>query len=359
MSETIDLLKDLIGYDGSNQSVADDTIDFCQKWLESAGLEVEALSNGGYKMLVCTVGEGDKRLIWNGHVDVVTGHPEQFQAVEQNGKIYGRGAIDMKGGLSAMMVALSELQDEDLEDTSVQLQIVSDEEVGGNYCTAYLVNHGYLGDFAICGEPTQLSIGYKAKGVLQAKLTFTGHSAHGSRPWEGENAILKAFQAYEAIKELPFAKVSSDVYDNPSINLAKLEGGDAYNMVPQLCEMVLDIRYLPEQHKDVILREIKSVTDAKIDIQNEAIPVDNDLDNPYIQLLVSSIEQTTGKADVDIFGQHGTSDGAYYLLHDVPAIEFGPKGANWHGEDEYADIESIETYKEILKDFAKRFSKPQ
>lgn len=356
MSDTIDLLEQLIQFESSNLENANDTIDFCKEWLESNDLHPEILTNEGYKMLVCTIGEGKNRLIYNGHVDVVSGQPNQFQPETKDGKLYGRGSIDMKAGVSAMMNAVVELQNKDLGNTSVQLQLVTDEEIGGIHCASYLTDHGYLGDFVICGEPTQLGIGYKAKGILQADLHFTGKSAHGSRPWEGDNAIVKAYKAFEAITQLPFAKESDNLYDGPSINLSQIKGGEAYNVVPDECEMSIDIRYLPKQSKEAILKEIQDVTDADIEIHHAAIPVDNDVNNPHIQLLLSSIEQTTGQPSPKVLGQHGYADTGYFMQHGVPAIEFGPSGDNWHGDNEYADIKSVETYKDILIDFAQRFS---
>src|SRR5699024_12371616 len=92
-----------------------------------------------------------------------------------------------------------------------------------NY-TAYLTDQGYLGDFVICAEPTQLGIGFQAKGILQFDVQLFGKSAHGSRPWEGENAIEKALQIHNQIMNLTFAKESTDIYEAPSINLAKRNG---------------------------------------------------------------------------------------------------------------------------------------
>lgn len=356
MTQTTELLEALIEFNSANQAMANKTIDFCEQWLKDKGLEVEVLINEGYKMLVCTVGEGEQKIIFNGHVDVVSGAPYQFKPEVKDGKMYGRGTADMKGGLSAMMAAITELSTLDLGNTSVQLHIVSDEETGGNFCTSYLVDNGYLGDFAICGEPTQLGVGYKAKGVLQMDMFFEGKPAHGSRPWEGDNAIIKAFKTYEAIKELPFAKVSSDLYDAPSINLAKILGGDAYNKVPQKCEMNVDIRYLPEQSSEEILEEIKEITDANVKIHYEAVPVNNDLESKPMQLLLSCIEAATHSSP-KVFGQHGTSDAAYYLKYDVPAIEFGPSGSDWHGEGEYVELQSLELYKTILVNFVQSFSR--
>ena len=92
----------------------------------------------------------------------------------------------------------------------------------------YLVEQGYLGDFAITGEPTDLHIGIQAKGVLALRIEVTGTAAHGSTPWIGDNAVLKAIDVFRQIESLPFARESSDLFDRPSINLGRIVGGDAH-----------------------------------------------------------------------------------------------------------------------------------
>lgn len=356
MSKTVDLLQRLITFDSSNQQVANETIDYCKEWLEEHGLKSEILINNGYKMLICNVGEGRNRLILNGHVDVVSAKKEQFDPKIKNGNIYGRGSADMKAGVASFMVAMTELQHVDLGETSVQLQLVTDEEIGGHNCSAYLTEQGYLGNFVICAEPTQIGIGYQSKGILQFDIHLSGKSAHGSRPWEGENAIIKAYEVYEKIIDLPFSKESTEIFDGPSINLAKITGGDVYNKVPDECTLSIDIRFLPTQDKDDILRQIQGVTDGEIIEHMSGSSVKNKIDNPYIQNLVKEIKSVTGKKEVSIFGQHGFADTRYFSRFDVPSIEFGPSGGEWHGDGEYAVIESLDQYKDIIVAFGQEFS---
>jgi succinyl-diaminopimelate desuccinylase len=352
MSKTIELLQQLIKYDSSDKTVANETIDFCKQWLANEGLTAEIVTNNGFNMLICEVGQGDKTLVLNGHVDVVSGKETQFDPVIEDGKLYGRGSADMKAGVAAIMVAISELNKLNLKQTKVQLQLVTDEEVGGGNCANYLTNEGYLGDFVICPEPTQVDIGFQAKGILQIDIELSGSSAHGSRPWEGVNAIAKAFEVYNQLLTLPFASESTEFYDGPSINLAKIHGGDVYNKVPDACTLSFDIRYLPTQNKAQILKEIASITDGKIHINLEGPPVMNDKNEPYIQQLVTAIKQHTNKDEVKLFGQHGFADTRYFSRFNVPAVEFGPSGNHWHGDGEYVEVESVDNYKDIIVTFA-------
>ncbi|MBT2692589.1 ArgE/DapE family deacylase [Bacillus sp. ISL-55] len=348
-----ELLKELILIDSSTKEGANQAVEFCKQWLIEHELQPNLIENNGYKMLVCEIGEGDKTIVFNGHVDVVSGKKEQFVPVEKDGRIYARGAADMKAGVAAMMVAMKELQNQKLG-VKIQLQIVSDEEIGGMNCTGYLVENEYRGDFVICSEPTQLGVALQAKGVLRVEVEVTGKSAHGSRPWEGENAIVKAYQIYEKLLQLPFTKESSDFYQSPSINLAIISGGEVFNKVPDHCVMSLDIRYLPGQDSDSIVQQIESISDGKVTVSLKGIPVATKRDDSFITQLKPVLEKHIAGEAV-IFGQHGAADTQYFAAHGIPAIEFGPSGANWHGDDEFVELESLEKYKDILIDFVKTY----
>ncbi|MFL0499488.1 M20 family metallopeptidase [Staphylococcus arlettae] len=354
MDKTIKLLQELITYDSSHKTVANDTIEYCKTWLEQENLAPQIISNNGFKMLLCEVGQGEQTLILNGHVDVVSGKDSQFNPEIKDNRIYGRGSADMKAGVAAMMGALVELNDARLTNVKVQLHLMTDEEIGGVNCADYLTTAGHLGDFVICAEPTQLGIGIQAKGILQFNLTITGVAAHSSRPWEGTNAIAKSMAIYEQILDLPFAQEQSDFYDGPSINLAKISGGDVYNKVPDTCKLSFDIRYLPTQNRAAIIEQIKGLTDSQLDIHLEGPPVLTNKDNPYIQKLIKTIKTHTLEDSVAVFGQHGFADTRYYARYNVPAIEFGPAGAHWHGDDEYAELASIEKYQAMLVSFAQQ-----
>lgn len=350
----IDLLKDLVSIESSSKEGANEAVDFCAAWLNQQGLTVDIIENNGYKMLVSEIGSGEKTVIWNGHVDVVSGTPDQFFPEVHEGNLYGRGTADMKAGVAAMMCAFSELKDRDLG-LKIQLQIVSDEEIGGLNCSGYLAKHGYRGDFVICAEPTQLGIGLQAKGSLRLDIEVSGKSAHGSRPWEGVNAIEKAYDIYNKIKELPFTQDHTPLYASPSLNLAKIKGGDVYNKVPDACLLSLDIRYLPTQTMEEIVEQIESVAGKNVLVNMYSKPVNTEEKDPFITLLRPIIEKNTKKEAV-IFGQHGSADTIFFAAYGIPAIEFGPKGENWHGDRECVNLESVEVYQKMLVDFASEFA---
>ena len=156
----------------------------------------------------------------------------------------------MKGGLAAMMCALKDVERQDR--VAVKFVCVPDEESEelDHRSTDAIVAGGLSGDFAITGEPTDLHIGVEAKGVLAMWIEVHGRSAHSSTPWLGENAVLKAIDVFRTIESLAFSRESSEMFDRPSINLGRIQAGDAVNRVPDECEMAVDIRYLPGQDPD-------------------------------------------------------------------------------------------------------------
>ena len=150
---------------------------------------------------------------------------------------------------------------------------------------------GYLGDFAITGEPTNMHIGIQAKGVLAMRIEVSGKAAHGSTPWLGDNAVLKALDVFRAIEGLPFARESSDLFDRPSINLGRILGGDALNKVPDLCAIDVDIRYLPGQDPVDIMGEVEDIPDATVVKVFQRRPAIVERENIYVQTLGEAISR--------------------------------------------------------------------
>jgi succinyl-diaminopimelate desuccinylase len=258
----------------------------------------------------------------------------------------------MKGGLAAMMCALKDLERQDR--VHVRLLCVPDEESEDldERSTDRFVRLGLGGRFAITGEPTNLHIGIQAKGVLVLRIQVHGRAAHSSTPWLGDNAVLKAIDVFRAIESLPFSRESSELFDRPSINLGRIEGGDALNKVPDLCTMAVDVRYLPHQDPAEILAQVRQIAD--IDVTRTFIhpPVTVSRSNPYVQALRDAVSRST-RDEVMSVGRDGASDAAAFLQAGIPAVEFGPAGAGHHGPEEFVSISSLARYRRALGDFVR------
>ena len=345
------LTERLIAYDTSTSEGVRAAAEFVRGWLESRDLPVTELDLHGLPVLASVVGgETGPAVVFHAHLDVVPGRAEQFRASAQADQLYGRGSYDMKGGLAAMMGAVLELRDQ--RDVRVVLMVVPDEESEEDVerATAYAVAQGYSGDFAITGEPTDLHIGVQAKGVLAMRLEVDGVAAHGARPWLGDNAVLKAIDAFRSIESLPFARESSDLFDRPSINLGRIVGGDAHNKVPDRCVIDVEIRYLPDQSPQAILDEVGQFADLTIVKHFWRPPAIVDRNNPFVGVLTECVSKYLD-TDVVSVGRDGASEAISFIAAGVPAVEFGPTGAGHHGPAEWVSISSLQSYRRALVDF--------
>jgi succinyl-diaminopimelate desuccinylase len=360
------LTERLVGYDTSKSAGLRAAGGFVKGWLESHGVDAWERDHDGLPVLLAAVGSRDPAaptVILHGHLDVVPAHEEQFTPQTDGDRLYGRGAYDMKGGLAAMLCAFRDcaIEVRDLgartamSDVRVQLVVVPDEESEqvDRRSTDALVKDGTLrGDFAITGEPTELQIGVQAKGVLAVRLAVHGVSAHGSTPWLGDNAALMAFEVFRRFESLPFSRQSSDLYDRPSINLARIHGGDAFNMVPDRCEITVDIRFVPGQDPKEILRQIRAIQDVEVLKVLERAPAIVSRRNPFVVALRDAVALTGEGAGVAV-GRDGASDAFAFLEAGIPAVVFGPSGNGHHGPEEWVSIASLARYRRALVEFVR------
>ncbi|MBA3739069.1 MAG: M20/M25/M40 family metallo-hydrolase [Actinobacteria bacterium] len=325
---------------------------FVKGWLEARDVDVKGEMHNGRPVLTATVGApSGPTVVFHGHLDVVPARPEQFEPRVSGDRLFGRGAYDMKGGLAAMMCAVTDLAGQDR--VRVHFACVSDEESDEQTKRGsdYVVEQGFTGDFAITGEPTNLHIGVQAKGVLVVRVHVSGRSAHGSTPWLGDNAVLKAVDVFRGIESLPFTRESSELFDRPSISLGRIMGGDAVNRVPDTCAIDLDIRYLPGQDPEEILAAIGNQQDSTVTKVFHREPIVVEREEPYVQILAEAVCSITPLRESIAVGRDGTSDVISFLNAGMPGVEFGPSGDGHHGPEEWVSIESLALYRRSLVEF--------
>ena len=348
------LTERLITYDTASLEGMQAAAAFVKGWLEARDVEVIGETHNGRPVLAASVGaQSGPTVVFHAHLDVVPAHAEQFEPRIVGDRLYGRGAYDMKGGLAAMMCAIRDLAEQDL--VRVHFVCISDEESDEQVLrgTDYVVAQGYTGDFAITGEPTNLHIGIQAKGVLAVRIEVTGRSAHGSTPWIGDNAVLKAVDVFRAIESLPFTRETSELFDRPSISLGRIVGGDVVNRVPDTCAIDLDIRYLPGQDPEEILADMGAQRDARITKVFHREPIVVAREQPYVQILAEAVCSVTPLRESIAIGRDGTSDVISFLNAGMPGVEFGPTGDGHHGPEEWVSIESLAQYRRALVEFVR------
>jgi succinyl-diaminopimelate desuccinylase len=348
------LAERLITYDTSTPDGLRAAAGFVKGWLQSHDIDAWDRDHAGLPVILAEVGApesaGAPTVILHGHLDVVPARPEQFTPRVEGDRLIGRGAYDMKGALAVMLGVVAEAARQ--QAVRVRFVCVPDEESEDiEHCsTAALAREGLSADFAITGEPTDLHIGVEAKGVLAMRLRVSGKAAHGSTPWLGDNAVLKAVDVFRAIESLPFSRESSELFDRPSINLGRILGGDALNKVPDTCIIDIDVRYLPEQDPGEILAAVRSLADVEVVRTFVRVPAHVSRTDPYVGALRAAVGRST-RGDVLSVGRDGASDAVSFLEAGIPAVEFGPSGAGHHGPDEWVSLSSLRRYRDALGAF--------
>ena len=185
------------------------------------------------------------------------------------------------------------------------------------------------------------------------RIEVHGRAAHGSTPWLGDNAILKAIDVFRAIESLPFTRESSELFDRPSINLGRIDGGDAVNKVPDRCTMVVDIRYLPGQDPGEILEEIAGDRGHRGDADVHP-PAGHGLAHRSLRAGTARCGRSIApESETLSVGRDGASDAASFIEAGIPAVEFGPTGGGHHGPEEWVSLTSLARYRHALRDFVR------
>jgi len=350
LNKIVEFTKKLVSIESTDEKKdkLQEVIDVCIRELE--GYTIERFNqNGRPSILAYSAKERPKQfdVIFNGHLDVVSAQPHQFVPFEKDGRLYGRGVSDMKGGAAAQLLAFKEVAKNSSQ--PIGLQLVTDEEMGGYDGTFLQIKDGVRTPFVIAGEPTDFGVGQKAKGVIWMNVKVKGLVAHGAYQWRGESAILKMKKAIDAI-EKEFPVLEKEEWRS-TINIAKIETNNTtYNKVPDDCTMRLDVRFIPEDWKTIKPKIEQMLKGFELEFLEFEPPQVTSEANPYFQQLLKSIEAIS-KQKANIVLKHGASDVRHFTGIEGEGVEFGPIGAGLHSDEEWVDIKSLEVYFEILKNY--------
>ena len=361
---TIQLLSELIKIpsDSHNQAQVLRALKFVEKYIKEnlntkkIPLDFQYLNNPKcHNLIVKPKKVQHPKLTLYSHIDVVKANSiNQYTPTISQGKIYGRGAGDMKCGTAIEIQSfITALQAN--PDASLALMIVGDEEIGGTNGIKFLLSeHQYRTDCVYMPDSGSGldTIITDQKGIFFIQVTTKGKSAHGSRSHEGKNAILLA---YEIIQDLySFFEKSDPKKYRSTISLSQINGGRSFNSVPDKCEFTIDIRFT--DIKDV--NKVMQYLDKKKDTSFETLLFDKnfyvDKNNPALQLY-QKISEKVLKSKVAFKFEHGGSDGRFFQNYNIPCIIMGIKKANTHGENEWADVKEIQQGEVILNQFIEEY----
>jgi len=285
------------------------------------------------------------------HIDVVNAPDTLFEPLEKDGRLYGRGAIDDKYAVALSMVLLknriASYRQRGLDAGMLPLGVLitGDEEIGGkNGANRMLADISC--DFCIAMDGGALEkVVVKEKGVLRLRLLAKGKTAHGARPWRGDNAIEKLMADCQTTIKGFFAPLTGNDHWHRTMNLSVFEAGDSINQVPDQAEAVFDIRYTEKDDVDDLVQGIRNAVSSEVIVELRE-PLFISPGSPYLERLLDLTPKTrTGVA-------HGASDARYLSQFNIPGIVWGANGnSSQHAMDEHVEIQSIARLYDILSRF--------
>lgn len=372
---TIALLAELVSIDSVNPALVpggageEEIAEAVARSLREAGLDVETADAAPGRPNVLGVLEGrspGRSLILCGHLDTVgvEGMAAPFDPVERDGRLYGRGAQDMKGGLAAMIGAAQALARSGLPAGRLIVAAVADEEHASLGADALVKT--WRADAAIVTEPTDLVVAVAHKGFSWVEVETLGRAAHGSRPAEGEDAILRmgrVLSRLEALDGTLQSRPPHALLGTGSLHASFVQGGRELSTYPDRCLLRLERRTVVGERVETAVEEVEKILeqlrreDPSFRAAARALfsrpPYETPPGHPILDLLEEALE-TVGRAG----GRAGMSywtDAAILGHAGIPSVVFGPGGEGLHGLEEYVRVDEVIACRDVLVELTRSF----
>lgn len=316
-------------------------------------------------MLVATLrgGTPGRTIIFGGHVDTVPAGDnwtrDPFGGEVEDGRLYGRGASDMKGGVAGMLVALRRLAA--IRETwsgELVVHVHPDEEPGGQEGAQILLRDGHIaGDAAIITEPSELRVFRAQKGNVFAAARVRGRAAHGSMPEQGDNAIMRAARLAVDLEERLAPRLMErrhELLGPATLSIGTIEGGRRTNVVPDECVFTIDRRVVPSETLEDVMAELELFVGDRAELicEHAGAAFDTSADHWLVRAAEKAVNSVRGFSP-PMGGLVGSSDARYYADGaGIPTVIVGPGSMSQaHVDDEWIDVkllgESVEVYRRL------------
>jgi acetylornithine deacetylase len=377
MDPAIKLLRDLVAIDSVNPSLVPGAAgeaaiaDAIARHLRTLGLDVERQEAAPGRPNVIGVLEGRRKgrsLMFCGHVDTVgvEGMRAPFDPVERDGRLYGRGAQDMKGGLAAMIDAARVVAAEGLESGRLIVAAVVDEEYASVGADALVTR--WRADAGVVTEPTDLRIAVGHKGFCWIEVQTRGRAAHGSRPADGRDAILRMGRVLHALEELDRALQGGPrhpLMGAASLHASLIDGGRELSSYPDRCALKLERRTIPGEDDATVTAEMDAIfarlraADPEFDGSFTRFfsrpPYALDAQHPLPQALHKALSPLpdSERSEPGVVGMSFWTDAAVLGGAGIPSVLFGPGGAGLHSVEEYVNVQDVLRCRDALAALAR------
>ena len=366
MDEVGELLTQLVAIDSVNPDLVPggageaEIAAFVSGWLARVGLESEVreVAPGRANVVARIQGTGGGRsLLLNAHMDVVgvDGMQAPFAPRIEDGRLYGRGGYDMKGGLAAIMLAARRLAGAGLRG-DVIVTAVCDEEYASIGSEAIAAS--VWADAAIVTEPTALEVCVAHKGFLWVEVETAGVAAHGSRPDLGVDAIARmghVLTGLEALAARLAAGRRHPLLGPGSVHASLIDGGRELSSYPDRCRLGLERRTIPGETRAEVEAEIRALAgEATVRTTFERVPFEVEPEAEIVSVVRRHAAAALG-LDPPLIGHSAWMDAAVLAAAGIPTVVFGPAGAGAHATTEWVDLASVATCAAVLEAAAREF----
>ena len=373
MTPLINTLAGLVCINSVNPAYEDggseeNVMPLLREFFSSRGIETlkQEVFPGRHNLIARLPGKTQRRLVLEAHTDTVSIRNmtiPPFEPTIRDGRLYGRGAVDDKAGLAAMMHAVASIKADGIVPTcEVWLAAVVDEEF--MYRGVVKLCEGLQAEAAIVAEPTGLRAVIASKGVLRLRITTRGKAAHSAVPQLGNNAIMHMSRLVLAFEEenTRLARQSHPMLGSPTISVGVIQGGVQVNLVPDHCAIEIDRRMLPGESAIEVIAHYQSMLDRiktahpSFDafIEKPPLLVDEALSTPADAVVVQRAQQVLRDLGLNdqTCGVPFGSDASKISRAHIPTIIFGPGSIDQaHAVDEHVEIAQVEQAARFYRQF--------
>lgn len=336
-----DLLDGLISADSTFEKGECETTIVLKDFFESAGIDCEIDNWDGKRANITAVVEGSKKqnakkLLVASHLDVVPAGQQAwkyppFKMHEEGDYLYGRGVVDMKGGLAASAVALAEIVKNGTPlENDIIFTATACEEVNSEGALRFVDKNEHLNGKIggiIVPEPTNMIPSIAHKGILWFKVVFKGKTAHGSMPHAGVNAFEHALEFVAEVKKSNLTAHTHDLLGNCTLSFNKIEAGAAINVIPDLCSLWGDFRLLPSMDYESVMSQLNIIIsnckkriadfDAEVIFERYMPALSVSPDCGFVKAVCDLLQTEIGVLNY-------TTDSPYFCEFDAPCVVLGP-----------------------------------
>jgi acetylornithine deacetylase len=377
MDELEKLLSDLVSINSINPDLVPgspgetEIARYIADWLKLNDLEVELVESvsGRPNVVGIARGTGDgKTLLLNGHMDTVgiSGMSNAHQPMNKDGRLYGRGSYDMKGGLAACMIAIAEVRKQHLRGDVIFTAVIDEE-----YASVGTMDLAprFHADSAIVAEFTELQLILAHRGFVWLEVESIGKAAHGSRPDLGVDAIVKMGKVLTEMEKLDQslrANPTHPLLGSGSLHASLIQGGQELSSYPERCLLSVERRTLPGETPESVQAEFLQVVqniqrsdpafNALVRLRMDRSPLETPEDTDIVKAIQASSMKILNRPS-QISGVQFWTDAAVLSAAGVPSVLFGPSGSGAHAVEEWVDLSSVKACAEIYLEAAMSFCK--